>query len=82
MKKKEEHNPFKEIGFIRFWAISTVFWATFPFSFGLCYLTMGARKTTQLFKALVNDLVQTLFAILVVLCILVYVIYHFVSAWF
>jgi len=82
MKKKEEHNPFKEIGFFRFWLISFVVWATFPISIGVCYLSMGANKTKQLLRALVYDFLQTVFAILVVVCILFYVIYHFVSSWF
>ena len=82
MEKKEEHNRFKEIGFIRFWAISFVVWTTFPFSIGACFLIMGSKKTKQLIKALVNDFLQTLLAILIVLCILFYGIYHFVGAWF
>tara|TARA_Y100000588_G_C13758940_1_gene713127 strand:+ start:279 stop:527 length:249 start_codon:yes stop_codon:yes gene_type:complete len=82
MKTKEEHNSFKEIGFIRFWLISLMFWATFPFSIGACYLAMGPDKTKQFFKALVYDFLQTLLAILVVLCIFFYVIYHFVSTCF
>ena len=78
----EDRNPFKDIGFIQFWIVSTLFWMTFPISVAICYLTLGSVRTKQLVKALVNDFLQTLFVILVVVCIIIYVIYHYVSAWF
>ena len=82
MEKKIENNPFKEMGFIQFVVVSTVFWMTFPASVAICYITMGSVKTKQLVKALVNDFLQTLFIIFVVICTLIYVIYHYVPAWF
>lgn len=70
------------MGFIQFWIVSTLFWMTFPASFVICYLAMGSLRTKQLIKALVNDFLQTLLVILVAACIIIYVIYHYVSAWF
>ena len=75
-------NPFKDMGFIQFWIVSTLFWVTFPVSVAFCYLTLGSVRTKQLVKALVNDFLQTLLVILVVVCIVIYVIYHYVSALF
>ena len=80
--KNDDENPFKDMGFIKFWIVSTVFWFSFPVSLVLCYLALGSVRTKQLVKALVNDFLQTLLVILVVVCIVIYVIYHYVSAWF
>ena len=77
-----DENPFKDMGFIKFWIVSTVFWFSFPVSLVLCYLALGLVRTKQLVKALVHDFLQTLFMILVVICVIVYGIYHYVSGLF
>ena len=82
MSKKDDENPFNEMGFIKFWIVSTVFWFSFPVSLVLCYLAMGQVKTKQLVKALIHDFLQTLFLIFVVLCVILYVVYYFVSSLF
>ena len=79
---EEDENSFKDMGFIKFWIVSTVFWFSFPVSLVLCYLALGSVKTKQLVKALVHDFLQTLFIILVVVCVIVYGIYHYVSGLF
>ena len=80
--KYDDENPFKDMGFIKFWIVSSLFWFSFPMSLVLCYLTFGSVKTKQLVKALVHDFLQTLFIILVVICVIVYGIYHYVSGLF
>ena len=82
MTKNDDENPFKDMGFIKFWIVSTVFWFSFPVSLVLCCLALGSVKTKQLVKALVHDFLQTLFMILVVVCVIVYGIYHYVSGLF
>ena len=77
-----DENPFKDMGFIKFWVVSTVFWFSFPLSLVLCYIALGSLKTKQLVKALVHDFLQTLFIILVVICVILYVIFHYVLALF
>ena len=77
-----DENPFKDMGFIKFWIVSTVFWVSFPVSLVLCYLALGSVKTKQLVKALVHDFLQPLFIILVVICVIVYGIYHYVAGLF
>ena len=79
---EEDGNPFKDMGFIKFWIVSTVFWFSFPVSLVLCYLALGSVKTKQLVKALVHDFLQTLFIILVVVCIIIYTVYQYVSGLF
>ena len=78
-RKKDVKNPFSEMGFIKFWIVSTVFWFSFPVSLVLCYLAMGQVKTKQLVKALVHDFLQTLLLLFVVVCVMLYAIYYFIS---
>ena len=80
--QKEKENPFKDMGFIKFWVVSTVFWFSFPMSLVLCYLALGSVRTKQLVKALVHDFLQTLFIIIAVVSIIIYFIYNHISALF
>ena len=80
--KNDNENPFKDMGFIKFWIVSTVFWFSFPVSLVLCYLGLGSVRTKQLVKALVHDFLQTLFIILVVISVVIYFIYDYVSGLF
>ncbi len=79
IRKKDNANSFSEMGFIKFWIVSTVFWFSFPVSLVLCYLAMGQERTKQLVKALVHDFLHTLFMVLIVVCVIVYAVYYFVS---
>lgn len=80
--QKEKENPFKYMGFIKFWVVSTVFWFSFPMSLVLCYLALGSVRTKQLVKALVHDFLQTLFIIIAVVSIIIYFIYNYISVLF
>ena len=80
--QKENENPFKDMGFIKFWVVSTIFWFSFPISLVLSYLALGSVRTRQLVKALVHDFLQTLFIIIVVVSIIVYFVYNYISALF
>ena len=80
--RNEQQNSFEDMGFIKFWIISTIFWFSFPVSLVFCCLAFGSVKTKQLVKALVHDFLQTLFIILVVVCVIVFGIYHYVSGLF
>ena len=82
LAQQDETNPFADMGFIQFWVVSTIFWMTFPASVVLCYMMMGPIRTKQFVKALINDFLQTILVILVVVCVLIYVIYHYVSGLF
>ena len=80
--KNDDENPFKDMGLIKFWIVSTVFWFSFPVSLVLCYLALGSIKTKQLVKALVHDFLQTFFIILLVVCVIIYTVYHYISGLF
>ena len=79
---EKDEDPFKDMGFFKFWVISTLFWMTFPISLAVSYISIGSVRTKQLVKALVHDFLQTLFIILVVMSIVIYFIYDYVSGLF
>ena len=82
LANETEYNPFKDMGFIKFWIVSTIFWFSFPFSLVVCYLALGSLRTKQLVKALVHDFLQTLLIILIVICVIIFVIFHYLSVLF
>ena len=77
--KNEQQNSFKDMGFIKFWIISTIFWFSFPVSLAFSYVTLGSVRTKQLVKALVHDFLQTLFIIIIVLCVVIFGLYRYAS---
>ena len=79
---QDDKNPFKDMGFITFWVVSTVFYLTFPISLFLCYLTMGSVRTKQLLLALVNDFLQTILILIVVVAILIWLAFHYIAPLF
>ena len=79
---EKDEDPFKDMGFIKFWVVSTLFWMTFPISLAVSYISIGSVRTKQLVKALVHDFLQTLFIILVVISVIIYFIYDYVSGLF
>lgn len=79
VSKNEQRNSFKDMGFIKFWIISTIFWFSFPVSLAFSYVTLGSVRTKQLVKALVHDFLQTLFIIIIVLCVVIFGLYHYAS---
>ena len=79
VSKNEQQNSFKDMGFIKFWIISTVFWFSFPVSLAFSYVTLGSVRTKQLVTALVHDFLQTLFIIIIVLCVVIFGLYHYAS---
>ena len=79
VSKNEQQNTFKDMDFIKFWIISTIFWFSFPVSLAFSYVTLGSVRTKQLVKALVHDFLQTLFIIIIVLCVVIFGLYHYAS---
>ena len=79
---ESDGNPFKDMGFIKFWIVSSLFWMTFPISLAMSYISIGSVRTKQLVKVLVYDFLQTLFIILVVVSVVIYFIYDYVSGLF
>ena len=58
VSRNEQQDSFKDMGFIKFCVISTIFWFSFPVSLAFGYVTLGSDRTKQLVKALVHDFLQ------------------------
>ena len=80
--EKNEENPFKKMNFVKFWFVSFLFFLTFPISILLCYVFIGQKFTKQLIVALINDFLQTLFIIIILLSIIIYIAIHYLSMYF
>jgi hypothetical protein len=78
-KGKIEVNPFKEMGMIKFWMISTLAYMTFPVSLVFSYVMFRPVLTKQLISALIQDFLQTLLVALVVLMVLMWMIFTYVG---
>ena len=80
--EKNQENPFKKMNFVKFWFVSFLFFLTFPISILLCYVFIGQKLTKQLIVALINDFLQTLFIIIILLSIIIYIAIHYLSMYF
>ena len=74
-----EPNPFADMGFVKFWLVSTAFYLTFPLSLGLALITLGPVRTKQLVQALVHDFLQTILILIGVLTLIGWLAYHYLS---
>ena len=79
VSKNEQRNSFEDMGFIKFWIISTIFWFSFPVSLAFSYVTLGSVRTKQLVKALFHDFLQTFFIIIIVMCVVIFGLYKYAS---
>ena len=77
VSKNEQQDSFEDMGFIKFWIISTIFWFSFPVSLAFSYVTLGSVRTKQLVKALVHDFLQTFFIIIILMCVVIYGLYKY-----
>ena len=77
VSKNEQQNAFEDMGFIKFWIISTIFWFSFPVSLAFSYMTLASVRTKQLVKALVHDFLQTFFIIIILMCVVTYGLYKY-----
>ena len=78
----KKNNSFKNMGFIKFWLIFSLFFMTFPLSLIFCFVYLGTTKTKQFLVALVNDFLQTLLIISITLSITIYFIFNYISKFF
>ena len=74
------------MGIIKFWAISTIVYLTFPVSLIVSYIAFGPVLTKQLVTALIQDFLQTLLVAIGVLIVLIWAIFYYfgpiVTGWF
>ena len=79
VKAVGEHNPFTKMGIVKFWAISTIVYLTFPVSLIVSYIAFGPLLTKQFVAALFQDFLQTLLIAIGVLIILIWVTLHYLA---
>ena len=74
------------MGMIKFRAISTIVYLTFPVSLIIIYIAFGSLFTKQLVNALVQDFLQNLLVAIGVLIVLIWAVFHYlgpiVADWF
>ena len=80
IKSIQKKNRFKEMGFIKLWFFSTLFFLTFPLSIIFFLVFFGLYETKQFVIFLVKDYIQSMFIILI-LCLstITFIIYYIVS---
>ena len=74
-KAAGEHDPFTDMGMIKFWTISTTVYLTFPVSLVISYIVFGPLLTKQLVAALIQDFLQTLLVAIGVLIVLIWAVF-------
>ena len=79
VKAVGEHNPFTKMGIVKFWAISTIVYLTFPLSLIVSYFAFDPLLTKQLVAALIQDFLQTLLVAIGVLIVLIWAIFHYLG---
>ena len=78
----KEKNSFKEMNFIKFWLVSSLFFITFPVSLVFCFLYLGSLRTKQLIKALIDDILNTILIIILLLSAIIYFLIDYLSMYF
>jgi len=81
-KTDHDENPFSEMGFVKFWVVSTLFWLCFPISLLVSYIAIGPEKTRQLVAALIHDFVQTILIIVAIFAMIIWAGYQLISGMF
>ena len=78
-KAAGEHNPFTDVGMIKFWAISTIVYLTFPVSLIVSYIVFGPLLTKHLVTALIQDFLQTVLVAIGVLIGLIWAVFLYLG---
>ena len=78
-KADGEHNPFTDMGMIKFWAMSTVVYLIFSVSLIESYIIFEPLSTKQLVTALTQDFLQMLLVVIRVLIVLISAVFHYLG---
>ena len=78
----KQKNKFEEMGFVKFWFFSSLFFMTFPLSLLFAIIFLGPRQTKEFIMVLIKDYIQTLLIIFISLIIVIYFLYNYVSSFF
>ena len=76
-----DNNPFREMNFLGFAAVSFLFFATFPLSLAFSLVVFGIETTKQLLLMLLEEFLQTLFIMICAIVGMITVIFYYVWPW-
>ena len=78
----KQKNKFEQMGFIKFWLISSIFFITFPISLIFSIIFLGPYQTKEFILVLIKDYIQTLFIIFILLIVIIYFLYNYIISLF
>jgi hypothetical protein len=76
-----DSNPFREMNFLVFAAVSFLFFATFPLSLAFSLVVFGIETTKQLLLMLLEEFLQTLLIMVCAMVGVIGVVYYYVWPW-
>ena len=76
-----DNNPFREMNFLGFAAVSFLFFATFPLSLVFSLVVFGIETTKQLLLMPLEEFLQTLFIMVCAMVGVIVAVYYYVWPW-
>jgi len=79
---EKQKNKFEQMGFVKFWLVSSIFFITFPFSLIYLLVFLGPNQTKEFILVLIKDYIQTLIIIFLSLIVVIYFLYNYIISFF
>ena len=79
---EKQKNKFEQMGFVKFWLVSSLFFITFPFSLIYLLVFLGPYQTKEFILVLIKDYIQTLIIIFISLIVVIYFLYNYIISFF
>ena len=79
---EKQKNKFEQMGFVKFWLVSSLFFIRFPFSFIFSLVFLGPYQTKEFILVLIKDYIQTLIIIFISLIVVIYFLYNYIISFF
>ena len=79
---EKQKNKFEQMGFVKFWLVSSLFFITFPFSLICSLIFLVPYQTKEFILVLIKDYIQTLIIIFISLIVVIYFLYNYIISFF
>ena len=79
---EKQKNKFEQMGFVKFWLVSSLFFIMFPFSLIYSLVFLGPYQTKEFILVLIKDYIQTLIIIFISLIVVIYFLYNYIISFF
>jgi hypothetical protein len=79
---EKQKNKFEQMGFVKFWLVSSIFFITFPFCLIYLLVFLGPNQTKEFILVLIKDYIQTLIIIFISLIVVIYFLYNYIISFF